>query len=130
MFKNYRIKKEYYQILDDLDREFVFSVNNTEYPIIKDIIKKDIEKYGDQWRLNYYKDTDHRIPLYFAILNTSRMLLESGRYHFGMGTLLPNGKELVEVFNKCLTCLIETGKTTKEVAEQAKKDLEEAISSL
>ena len=123
MFKNYSIKKEYYQILDDLDSEFIFSVNNTEYPKIKEIIKKDIKNNGELWRLDYYKDSDHRIPIYFAILNTSRMPVQSGEYHFAIGILYPSGKELVEVFNKACLCLIEVGKTTKKEVEQAKKDL-------
>lgn len=117
------------QTLDDVSPEFIFSINASNFRYIQKLISNDIKKNTVSWRIRCLSYSGPYVPLLFAILNVSRTLVESGRYHSYLGVLNLEGHELVEVFDKACSKLIELKQSTIKEVKEAKKELIEAISN-
>lgn len=122
-FENKKIINIYRQTLDDMDQYFIFSINNTQYPSIKEKINKGIKAGLPNWRLTFYREPNHQVPLLYAIIDVSRNMLASGRYHWHRGKLSSEGEELLQVFDRAASMLIDLGKTDKADVKSARKDL-------
>lgn len=116
---NRKISGTYKQILNDLERKYVTSLN--AQPLYKDIAERvsmSIKVYGDDWRLSYYEQQDHSIPVIYAINATALQMISSGRYHTYRGILNLDGELLKEIFFHSLKDLeYKKYYTRKEVKE-------------
>ena len=115
IIENRKIISVYSQTLNDMDKYFINHAMDNNYANLSD------------WRLGFYQEPNHQVPLLYAIVDVSRNLLSTGRYNYHLGLLRPDGEDLLKIFDTAAGLLVEFGKTDKADVKAARKDLMDAI---
>ena len=127
IIENRKIISVYSQTLNDMDKYFINHAMDNNYALIKSKINKHIKANLSDWRLGFYQEPNHQVPLLYAIVDVSRNLLSTGRYNYHLGLLRPDGEDLLKIFDTAAGLLVEFGKTDKADVKAARKDLMDAI---